>query len=690
MANSKELDGLEKALNDASGKASVLWTTFVTFELYLAIAFGSVKHRDLFLETPVKLPILNVDLPLVAFFVVAPALLVIFHFYVFLQLYALATKARDYDDLLKEELESSRQRSRQRLDTFLVLQFLAGPKEQRGHFQGLSLRLIAWITLVATPVLILLQAQVTFLPYHDEAVSWTQRLLLLVDLIVIWGFWDRIRSQDDPILGSRMSRVWPPLGIAVSVGAFIFSAFMATFPGESADDYRRKVLDSIPLWSSVHQSLFAGEVDKVTGRPQSWFSNRLVLTDQIFVENDKIDKLDVSHSFRGRDLRAAVLDGADLRKADFTGAKMEKVRLENARLEKAQFRCASRGRGAPGTECEEDGRTRLQDAWLGGARLQGAQLDKAHLEGAWLYGAQLQGASLYKAHLQEAKLTEANLQGAWLGETQLQGDALKGAHMQGVSLAGTQLQGARLAGAELQGAWLNGAKLQGASLDGAQLEGASLDDTYLQGASLAGAQLQGASLAGARLQGASLDNAYVWRVTQMPRLDLASFEGAPNCTDKPWEQPEIPPRKQTYDIWRAAILSTMLEGDPKSDAGERLWALDPQLNQPSECPGQRAIDAKQLAEYLITLVCLAADAADAAPHVARGLIQNGRIAATGVEIASIADRLRRGKADTQTCPGVVGFTEEDWARLDQVVADVQARGAKASGPRKTPDGASPP
>ncbi len=61
--DAKDLGALEKVLNDAAGKASVLWTTFVTFELYLAIAFGSVKHRNLFLGTPVKLPILNVDLP---------------------------------------------------------------------------------------------------------------------------------------------------------------------------------------------------------------------------------------------------------------------------------------------------------------------------------------------------------------------------------------------------------------------------------------------------------------------------------------------------------------------------------------------------------------------------------------------------------------------------------------------------
>src|SRR5215208_4342610 len=99
-----DLGALEKALNDAAGKASVLWTTFVTFELYLAIAFGSVTHRDLLLETPVKLPILNVDLPLVAFFVVAPVVFVIFHFYVFLQLSGLATKAQAYNNLLNLEV----------------------------------------------------------------------------------------------------------------------------------------------------------------------------------------------------------------------------------------------------------------------------------------------------------------------------------------------------------------------------------------------------------------------------------------------------------------------------------------------------------------------------------------------------------------------------------------------------------
>jgi hypothetical protein len=119
----KDLGELQRAVNDTAGKTSVLWTTFITFELYLVIAFGSVKHRDLFLEAPIKLPLLNVDLPLVGFFVVATTVLVIFHFYVFLQLLALASKARDYDRLLRQTISdtSDDQYVRQRLDPFLLL-----------------------------------------------------------------------------------------------------------------------------------------------------------------------------------------------------------------------------------------------------------------------------------------------------------------------------------------------------------------------------------------------------------------------------------------------------------------------------------------------------------------------------------------------------------------------------------------
>jgi len=419
----KDLGELQKALNEAAGKASVLWTTFITFQLYLAIAFGSVTHRDLFLENSIKLPLLNVDLPLVGFFVVAPAVLVILHFYVFLQLLGLAITAKDYGALLAIDVPdvSDRQYVRRRLDVFPILRFLAGPRDQRTGFFGFSLRLIAWIILVATPVLILLQAQVTFLPYHREWIVWVQRIAVLIDLVLIWYFWIHLRSDDDPINGV-LRKAWMCLGGAGTLCVVIFSMDLALFPGEWVDEHLpdfyvpttwRPHWSEKDDWTSLYALLFQGAVDEVSGRPRSVFSNRLVLTNQSFiVDPEKLDKITVSHFFRGRDLRLAVLNFADLRKADFTGAQ-------------------------------------LQGASLEGAQLQGASLEEAQLQNARLSTAQLQGARLHGAQLQGASLALASLQGVWLNEA--------------------QLQGALLLSAQLQRAWLDEAQLQGASLNWARV-----------------------------------------------------------------------------------------------------------------------------------------------------------------------------------------------------------------------------
>ena len=191
-----------------------------------------MTHRDLFLETPIKMPLLNVELSLVGFFVVAPMVLIIFHFYICLQLLGLASKAKDYNTLLVDEAPaaSDRRYLRQRLDVFPILQFLAGPSDQRTGFRGYSLRLIAWITLVATPVLILLQAQVTFLPYHREWIVWLQRVTVLIDLALIWYFWIYLRSDDDPISAELRRAMY--LGGVGTLCVVIFSTCLATFPGE--------------------------------------------------------------------------------------------------------------------------------------------------------------------------------------------------------------------------------------------------------------------------------------------------------------------------------------------------------------------------------------------------------------------------------------------------------------------------
>jgi hypothetical protein len=60
----KDLQALRDAVVDAASVGAGLWFSYLFVLLYLFIAAGSVTHRDLFLQSPVRLPFLNVDLPL--------------------------------------------------------------------------------------------------------------------------------------------------------------------------------------------------------------------------------------------------------------------------------------------------------------------------------------------------------------------------------------------------------------------------------------------------------------------------------------------------------------------------------------------------------------------------------------------------------------------------------------------------
>ena len=54
-----DLDALRTAVVDAAGVGYGLWFSYLFALLYFAIAAGAVTHRDLLLESPVKLPFLN-------------------------------------------------------------------------------------------------------------------------------------------------------------------------------------------------------------------------------------------------------------------------------------------------------------------------------------------------------------------------------------------------------------------------------------------------------------------------------------------------------------------------------------------------------------------------------------------------------------------------------------------------------
>jgi uncharacterized protein YjbI with pentapeptide repeats len=436
-----DLDSTKKAVDDAAAVGGALWFSYLFVLFYLAVAAGAVTHADLFLENPVKLPFLNIDLPLLAFFFLAPILFLFAHGYTPMHLVVLTEKAKDYDQALREQIGADNPASdklRRQLPSNIFIQYLAGPAKLRKSAFGYALGFVAWTTLAVAPVLLLLMMQLQFLPFHSSFITWTQRIVLVLDLALIWWLWGTIRSgreSNAPSFWGAFAKL--AFGVALSFGAVLFAILSATFPDEWQESHFSRI-DQLRVPTSVHDLVFNSPLDDITRHRFLPFSNTLVLTGFNIFEGlhiddpKKDDRRDFIFGTRGRDLKGARFDFASLPRVDFAGAHLEGASLEWARFDRASFQIAQ-------------------------------------LQGASLYGARLQGASLVGAELQGASLEEAHLQGASLALAQLQGASLVDALFQGASFDNAQLQGATLHGAQLQGATIVFANLDAADLSRAFL-----------------------------------------------------------------------------------------------------------------------------------------------------------------------------------------------------------------------------
>jgi uncharacterized protein YjbI with pentapeptide repeats len=478
----RDLVAIRDTVVDAASVAAGLWFSYLFVLLYLLVAAGSVTHRDLLLQSPVRLPFLNVDLPLVGFFVLGPLLFLVVHAYVLLHFVLLAGKVGVFDGELRAQIADAetRTRLRRQLPSNIFVQFLAGPMETRKGIVGLFLRLIAQVSLVLGPIALLVFVQLQFLPYHDEIISWWQRIAVVIDLALLWTLWPAI-AHGKPITDAwrdtqRRSITWVGLASLIPI-LLVFS--IATFPGEwleSGLSVSRASEDrgwrSIPqrLVFGLRHALVMGDVDFASRKPTSLWSNRLVLPGLSVMDEAKYDtdaKLAAvreTYALRGRNLNGAVLIGAMLRKADFTAVNLNNATLDDADLREAKFDCA-----VPGDPPAEppDRCVQLLGASLRRANLLGTDMAYVNLEGASLTRANLMGASLRSADLRGADLTKANLQGADVSEAKLQAAIMERARMNGVRLRGANLTGAVLSLAELRGATLSGATIQATDLQGA-------------------------------------------------------------------------------------------------------------------------------------------------------------------------------------------------------------------------------
>lgn len=404
-----DFDSVKKQFDLASGRARGLWISYLLLVTYLSISLGSITDRMLFLETPIKLPVLNVDLPMNGFFLVGAPLIVVVHVYLLLQLNLLARQARHFGRLLDKFgfEEENENKLRQRIDTFLVSQFIAGPNLRDARRLNIAFSIISWFTMAALPVLVLVSFVLRYLPYHYEPITWWLRFCVVIDVGAIWLFWRGVTNNKPPF---RYAKGWGDwINFATSVAIILF-VFIAAFPGESHYEFLKKIKilpgftsindsgdrnSSSKLWQiSLTQYLFEGPINDVHGKTAGLFSNRIIVTDQDFVDDEKIEKIalrernhepsadgsKIINSFRGRDLRGAVLDRADLRRSDFTAANLRDASLNGTQLSHSKFNCEFVSRSVPDRDMDRESAP-LKCVNADGTDLSNADLSHSHFAG---------------------------------------------------------------------------------------------------------------------------------------------------------------------------------------------------------------------------------------------------------------------------------------------------------------------
>lgn len=438
-------------ITEASKNARGIYFLYVGFLVYCALTVISTTDRQLVLpQEKAKLPIINVEISVIIFFVVAP-LVAIFIFWYF-QLYL--QKLKDLKDQLKSTYPNYN------LSNLYpwMLNFVDEPrKDTIGTMRRIVVNVSLWWLLPG----VLLLFPMWFIRKHDPVLSWVIGMLypLIGTGLIIW-FW----CQHESLKITFSKAFW-----FRNYGKSILGGLMILF--------------GLVLFPMGNYLAFSGIRLKISGtniEPITQYLH-IDLRYQKLIEEPRQDYetlywLDLN----GFHLEGANLTGAILKKADFRKANLTRSKMEDANIERANF----------------------QEAKLLGANFIRAQLSRANFLGTLLTDARFWYAQLDSTDFSYAQLESANFAGAQLKNVNFWYTQLDKA-----IFADTQLNYANFTGAKLSDVSFRYAQLDHANFRDAKLDRADFLDAQLPYANFVDARLNNANFWGAQLENANFQRA---------------------------------------------------------------------------------------------------------------------------------------------------------------------------------------
>ena len=342
---SQEAKGFLDEANAASDPARTAWLAFLLLLTYVVVTLTSVSHKDLLLNSPVRLPIINADIPLVGFFQYAPAMLLLVYLSLLVQHVILARKYRRFTDALAAyELKArTRHVAREWVHSYVFSQILAGPEANR--ITRLMMQLIVYVTFAVLPIVTLLYFQIKFLPFHEVWITYWHRFAVIVGfamLILLTPIMQHAppKRKWDIRLGPQ-AEAWEASGRQVALVLLLlpivvgFSWLIATVPDEWID---RRLGFITPLTAGLGAEGEAKLLNPIVRRlvydripdhgNKGWWRRWLLSYRVLIVEDTDLGADDDAKIvLRERNFRYALLNRSDFHHADLTWADLRGAQL---------------------------------------------------------------------------------------------------------------------------------------------------------------------------------------------------------------------------------------------------------------------------------------------------------------------------------------------------------------------------
>jgi len=347
---------------ELSRSSRTIHTVYVGFLIYCAVTIITTEDRKLIINDKAHLPIINLDVPLSSFVLIAPVVAIIAFVYFQLHMQALIEMVRAF-----RAMASSR--DSKRIYPWMIAMAAEPDSGLLGFIHRIIATLSMWLLLPATLFLF----EWFTLKKHDLFLAtwgWINLSVALCLVFWLWFRYDKVQSQMEEAerTKSRLERYLAliPAKRLLAVGSAVFLLVL---------------LLMIPNVNKARTGLFNVDMRGV-----------------VFVVKDRKEQGDrflfdlQGIHLEGANLNYANLEQGNLEAADLSGAALQGARLIDVSLIKAY----------------------LSETDLSGALLQGAKLNQAILS----------DANLDCADLSEADLTDAILDDAFLMNTKLGGAKL--------------------------------------------------------------------------------------------------------------------------------------------------------------------------------------------------------------------------------------------------------------------------